>query len=196
MHLCTCVFFIFCVEQEAHVCVCVCWRDRETSYFHNVFTYSTGVHAQTRAHTHGHIHSRWHTNFQQTNISLRSPTKWGNRSKLFAYKLMKYYWVKLSWMLITKVMHYLLINESSPFWAGDGTSGVDDRCGDKKMANQANGGSSQVLGKRGEERRGEERGGRERRGDGWRKGKSVVVRQTPLLSFSGHGHTPQTPVPL
>lgn len=28
---------------------------------------------------------------------------------------MKYYWVKLRWMLITKVMHYLLINGSSLF---------------------------------------------------------------------------------
>lgn len=35
---------------------------------------------------------------------------------------MKYYSVKLSWMLITKVMHYLLINGSSLFWARDGTS--------------------------------------------------------------------------
>lgn len=33
---------------------------------------------------------------------------------------MKYYWVKLSWMLITTVTHYLLINGSSLCWAGDG----------------------------------------------------------------------------
>lgn len=42
---------------------------------------------------------------------------------------MKYYWVKLSWMLITKVMHYLLINESSLLgkrWYRR----VDDQCGD------------------------------------------------------------------
>lgn len=74
------------------------------------------------AHIHpcAHKHISLRTNLRMANISLHSRTKWGNRSKLFAYKLMKYYWVKLSWMLITKVMHYLLINESS-LWARDGT---------------------------------------------------------------------------
>lgn len=48
---------------------------------------------------------------------------------------MKYYWVKLSWMLITKVMHYLLINESSNF----GQKTVQANCWWKKTVNHANG---------------------------------------------------------
>lgn len=76
--------------------------------------------ASTLTHTHTRTGAR--PFLHRADISLHSQTKWGNRSKLFAYKLMKYYWVKLSWMLITNVMHYLLINGSSLFWARDGTS--------------------------------------------------------------------------
>lgn len=122
-----------------YVCICVrvfprdtvCSRDRETSWKCVNLRYgakthagtqrltSTHSHANTNTHTHTQTRSHAHictcTHFHETNISLHTRTKWGNRSKLFAYKLMKYYWVKLSWMLITKVMHYLLINESSLF---------------------------------------------------------------------------------
>lgn len=89
---------------------------RKTARLHENVAVTVCAHIHPCVHT----HSSLHTNFRQDNISLHSRTKWGNRSKLFAYKLMKYYWVKLSWMLITKVMHYLLINESS-LWARDGT---------------------------------------------------------------------------
>lgn len=121
-----------------YVCICVCvflWdslcsRDRETSWKCVNLQYSAKTHTGTQRltcmHTHTHtcinMYTCTYTHFHETNISLHTGTKWGNRSKLFAYKLMKYYWVKLSWMLITKVMHYLLINESSLFWARDGTS--------------------------------------------------------------------------
>lgn len=52
---------------------------------------------------------------------------------------MKYYWVKLSWMLITKVMHYLLINGSSLFWAKRCCKQVVDQCrdGEKKRSFQS-----------------------------------------------------------
>lgn len=89
---------------------------RKTARLHENAAVTVCAHIHSCAHTHISLH----TNFRRANISLHSWTKWGNRSKLFAYKLMKYYWVKLSWMLITKVMHYLLINESS-LWARDGT---------------------------------------------------------------------------
>ena len=111
----------------------------------NALTGNTSVCGCTREHVHIHMHTILH----QTNISLHSQTKWGNRSKLFAYKLMKYYWVKLRWMLITKVMHYLLINGSSLSGQRDGASkwmiGVGHK--KKKRCFQANR-SKQVWGKK------------------------------------------------
>lgn len=158
----------------------------------------THTHRQTRTHTHIHTGTFLH----QTNISLHSQTKWGNRSKLFAYKLMKYYWVKLSWMLITKVMHYLLINGSSLFWAKRWYEQVDDRCGDKKRWFQwmevsrcmenALVGSEKYMQEEGartaEERRGGNKGGEWR----WEAGMRIHCWEANgCVKLSGHGHTPQ-----
>lgn len=119
---CLCAFLYVCLYETEGKCVLERQRD-----FMKIW--QLAITACTHLHPHAHAHVGLHTNFQQANISLRSRSKWGNRSKLFAYKLMKYYWVKLSWMLITKVMHYLLINESSLLgkrW----DRRVNDQCGD------------------------------------------------------------------
>lgn len=91
-------------------------------------TYKVNIHhgiqpeSPIRAYTHSNVplpRSRYNS-FCQANTSLHSQTKWGNCSKLFAYKLMKHCKVKLSWMLITNVMHNLLINVSLHLVGRDG----------------------------------------------------------------------------
>ena len=166
----------------------------------NALTGNTSVCGCTREHVHIHMHTILH----QTNISLHSQTKWGNRSKLFAYKLMKYYWVKLRWMLITKVMHYLLINGSSLSGQRDGASkwmiGVGHKKKKKGVFKRIEvsrcGGKNALLGSKiwagggsedswGEERRGKkgvERGGEER---------IHCWKPNSCVKLSGHGHTPQ-----
>lgn len=82
-------------------------------------------------------------------------------------------------MLITKVMHYLLINGSSLFWAKRWYEQVDDRCGGQKKVIPVNGGKqvcmeNALLGSGGicagggwegsKDSRGEERRKQERRG--------------------------------
>ncbi len=91
-------------------------------------TNEVNIHHGTQPHSPIRIYTRVQTHlslscsvsFCQANTSLHSQTKWGNRSKLFAYKLMKHCKVKLSWMLITNVMHNLLINVSLHLVGRDG----------------------------------------------------------------------------
>lgn len=92
-------------------------------------------------------------------------------------------------------MHYLLINESSLFWAGDGTSewviGVGTKNGES--------GERRFIAGAWKTQRGEERGGERRKGEEGRwmaKGKIRCCKANTFVEFSGHGHTPQTPVSL
>lgn len=103
------------------------WRPGtdEVNIHHGIQPHSP-IRIYTRVQT--HLSLSCSDSFCQANTSLHSQTKWGNRSKLFAYKLMKHCKVKLSWMLITKVMHNLLINVSLHFFGRDGGIG-EQHCG-------------------------------------------------------------------
>ncbi len=95
------------------------WRPGtdEVNIHHGIQPHSP-IRIYTRLQT--HLSLSCADSFCQANTSLHSHTKWGNRSKLFAYKLMKHCKVKLSWMLITNVMHNLLINVSLHLVGRDG----------------------------------------------------------------------------
>lgn len=94
-------------------------------------------------------------------------------------------------------MHYLLINESSLFWAGDGTSEWMIGVGTKKKPGEL--GERRFIAGAWKTRGRVERGGERRRGGEGRwmaKGKIRCCKANTFVEFSGHGHTPQTPVSL